>query len=72
MLVVDSEGDKDLPGQAIQLFDALQCSKEYMLFTGEEGAEEHCQMGAIMISSERILNWLEEALRKGRRAKDES
>jgi len=30
----------------------------------EEGAEEHCQMGAIMISNERILNWLENALLK--------
>lgn len=64
MLVVDSEGDRDLPGQAKQLFEALRCPKEYMLFTKEEGAEEHCQMGAVMISDERILNWLETALMK--------
>ena len=64
MLVVDSEGDKDLSGQAKQLWKALQCPKEYMLFTKEEGAEEHCQMGAIMISNERILNWLDDALLK--------
>ncbi len=63
LLVVDSEGDKDLPGQAKHLFNALRCPKEYMLFTAEEGAEEHCQMGAIMISGERILDWLEDALR---------
>lgn len=62
MLVADSEGDKDLPGQARQLYNALQCPKKYMLFTKEEGAEEHCQMGAIMISGENILNWLENKL----------
>ena len=59
MLVVDSEGDKDLPGQAKQLYNALTCPREYMLFTKKEGAGEHCQMGAIMISNEKILNWLE-------------
>ncbi|MBN2018542.1 MAG: alpha/beta hydrolase [Candidatus Cloacimonetes bacterium] len=60
MLVVDSEQDHDLQGQAKQLFDVLTCDKEYMLFTTEEAAEEHCQMGAVMISGERILNWLDD------------
>ena len=64
MLVVDSEGDKDLPGQAKQLYKALKCPKKYMLFTKVEGAGEHCQMGAMMISNEKILNWLEETLLK--------
>jgi len=59
MIVVDSEEDKSLPGQAHQLFEALNCPKEYLLFTKEEGAAEHCQMGAVMISTERILNRLE-------------
>jgi len=64
MLVVDSEGDNDLPGQAGELYEALECPKEFMLFTEKESAEEHCQMGAIMISGERILNWLDENLMK--------
>ena len=59
MLVVDSEGDKDMPGQAPKLFEALQCPKDFMLFTREEGAEEHCQMGAMLISNARILDWLD-------------
>lgn len=63
MLVVDSAGDKDMPGQAIKLYRALKGPKEYMLFTAEEGAEEHCQMGAGFISSERILGWLDKNLR---------
>ena len=64
MLVVDSENDKGLPGQAKQLYDALSCPKEFMLFTGEEGAGEHCQVGGYMISNERILNWLVGAFRE--------
>ena len=64
VLVVDSEGDKDLPGQAKQLFNALKCPKKYLLFTVDEGAGEHCQMGAMMISNEKILNWLEDKLLK--------
>lgn len=63
MIVADSQEDKSLPGQAKQLYDALKCPKEYMLFTTEEGAAEHCQMGAVMISGERILNRLEEILK---------
>ncbi len=57
-LIVDSECDKDCPGQAKQLFDALQCPKKYMLFTKGTGSEEHCQMGAVMASNEKILNWI--------------
>ncbi len=62
MLVVDSENDKALPGQAKPLYDALRCPKEFMLFTAEEGAGEHCQVGGYMVSNERILNWLEKTL----------
>ena len=59
MLVVDSEGDKDMPGQAKQLYDALQCPKDFMLFQKEDGAEEHCQVGAAYFSNARILDWLD-------------
>lgn len=62
VLVVDSEEDKDMAGQARKLYRALCCPKDYLLFTVKEGAEEHCQMGAQMISSERIFNWLDENL----------
>ena len=61
-LVIDSEGDKSFPGQAKKLFDALKCPRKWMLFTAEEGAEEHCQVGAALLSTMRILDWLEEAL----------
>lgn len=63
MLVVDSEDDKDMPGQSKMLYDALKSPKEYLLFTREEGAEEHCQIGAPIISNARILDWLDDAMK---------
>jgi len=68
-LIVDSEEDKDMPGQAKKLFAALRCPKDYMLFTREEGAEEHCQMGAVILSNARILDWLEDIMTKSKAAK---
>lgn len=61
-LIIDSEADHSFPGQAKPLYDALTCPKTWMLFTAEESAEEHCQIGAALISGERILNWLEDTL----------
>ncbi|MBP7864906.1 MAG: hypothetical protein KA419_03070 [Acidobacteria bacterium] len=63
LLVVDSAEDKDLPGQAPKLHEALKCPKTFLLFTKEEGAEEHCQMGALLISNAKILDWLDTVLK---------
>ncbi len=62
MLVCDSQDDTQMTGQARKLYDALEGPKDYFLFTREEGAEEHCQMGAMNISSARILGWLDRTL----------
>ncbi len=59
-LIIDSESDQSFPGEARKLYDALTCPKTWMLFTAEEGAEEHCQIGAGLLSGEKILNWLED------------
>ncbi|MBU4231538.1 MAG: alpha/beta fold hydrolase [Proteobacteria bacterium] len=69
MLIVDSEEDKDMPGQAPKLYDALKSQKHFIMFTKEEGAEEHCQMGAILISNARILDWLDDIMMKGKAGK---
>ncbi len=69
MLIVDSEEDKDMPGQAPMLYDALKSQKHFIMFTKEEGAEEHCQMGAILISNARILDWLDEIMMRGKAGK---
>jgi alpha-beta hydrolase superfamily lysophospholipase len=61
-LVVDSDDDQFVPGQARQLFEALRCSKTFMSFTRKDMASMHCQMGALAISNQRILDWLDEHL----------
>lgn len=58
-LVIDTENENFFKGQAKHLYDALKCKKDFLLFTAEEGAEEHCQVGAKLIASERIFNWIE-------------
>lgn len=59
-LICDSESDDLMPRQAKELYEHLKCPKKYMLFTSNEGAGEHCQMGAISLSNQRILDWLDE------------
>ena len=61
-LIVDSENERSFRGQSRRLYDALTCPKEFMLFTADEGAGEHCQMGAAFFSDERICGWLEKTL----------
>jgi len=59
-LVCDSETDRSVAGQAEKLYDHLTCTKEYMLFTSEDAAEEHCQVGASALSHQHIFDWLDE------------
>lgn len=62
-LVLDAEKDDSFPGQPPKVYDALTCPKKYILFTVEEGAEEHCQCGAPSLSNQRIFDWLDEILK---------
>lgn len=59
-LVLEAEKDDSFPGQPKRVYDALKCPKKYILFTAEEGAEEHCQCGAAALSNQRIFDWLDE------------
>ena len=62
-LIVDS--DKEMPvfqGQAQQIYDHLTCPKTYMLFTAAEAAGPHCQSGALLLSTQRIFDWLDKTL----------
>ncbi|MFL6510097.1 MAG: alpha/beta hydrolase family protein [Nitrososphaera sp.] len=63
-LVLEAEKDDSFPGQPKKVYDALTCQKKYILFTSEEGAEEHCQCGASALSNQRIFDWLDETLAK--------
>jgi PGF-CTERM protein len=64
MLVVNSNQDKVAGSyeQAKKLYEVLKSPKTYLEFTEAEGAGEHCQMGAVMIMNEKILNWLDERM----------
>ena len=62
VFVIDAENEQAFRGKAQILFDALKCKKTWMYFTKEEGAEEHCQVGAGLLSSQRIFDWIDETL----------
>lgn len=63
-LVIDSEGDTMIANQAKPLYDALTCPKTYMVFTAKEGAQLHCQVGALNQMSRRVYDWLLDAYAK--------
>ena len=48
-----------MKGEPQRLYDALTCPKEFILFTAEEGAGLHCQMGAMLLAHQRIFDWLD-------------
>jgi pimeloyl-ACP methyl ester carboxylesterase len=62
MLVVDSESDLFMRGQARKLYEALTCPKDFLLFTRAQAAQAHCQAGALAFSNEAIFNWLDKVL----------
>ncbi|MBN2025229.1 MAG: alpha/beta hydrolase [Actinobacteria bacterium] len=61
-LVIDSDNDTSMKGEAQRLYDALTCPKDFILFTTEEGAGLHCQMGAMLLAHQHIFDWLDETL----------
>jgi pimeloyl-ACP methyl ester carboxylesterase len=65
-LVLEGEKDDSFPGQPKKVYDGLtsipSSHKKHIIFTEEEGAEEHCQSGASAITNQRIFDWLDETL----------
>jgi pimeloyl-ACP methyl ester carboxylesterase len=62
-LVMEAEADMFLSGQPQQIYDALKAPKHLAKFTSEDGAENHCQSGALAYKDEVVFNWLDETLR---------
>ena len=62
MLITDPEGEQFFPGQARKLYDALQCPKQIVHFTREQGADQHCEVAAPGYRDYCIHNWLDETL----------
>ncbi|HXT91101.1 MAG TPA: prolyl oligopeptidase family serine peptidase, partial [Trebonia sp.] len=59
VLVTDPDHEQFWPGQSRELHDKLPAGKTLIRFTGEEGAESHCEPAANGIRGERIFDWLD-------------
>ena len=58
-LVMDSENESFSKGQAKLLYNALQCSKTYVLMTDAQGAGEHCGGTSTAQVTQIALDWLD-------------
>ncbi|MGE0243804.1 MAG: alpha/beta hydrolase family protein [Nitrososphaeraceae archaeon] len=65
-LVMEAERDESFPGQPEMVYDSLiGCStKKFLKFTEEEGAEDHCHVGALSLANQRIIDWLDDTTTK--------
>lgn len=61
-LVIDSEQEGFFAGQPKKLFDRLTCEKTLMHLPISQALGAHCQAGAESAGSQRIYDWLDEAL----------
>ena len=62
-LVIDAEGDMFFKGQPQELYDVLRAPKKLFEFTSEDGAENHCQSGALAHKDQVVFNWVDETLK---------
>ncbi|MGW4248910.1 alpha/beta hydrolase family protein [Nocardia sp. NPDC004722] len=61
-IVFDAENDLFFQGEAPRVYEALTCEKELITGTAAEGAGEHCHAGAMVLTHQRMFDWLDEAL----------
>lgn len=59
--VNEAENDRRRGGGR-ELYNALQCPKEYVLFAASEGAGEHCEAGAREVFFQKMFDWLDPIL----------
>jgi len=59
-LICDGEDEMPaLKGQSMALYKHINAPKKFLLFHSSEGAGLHCQIGASLLSHQRILDWLD-------------
>jgi alpha-beta hydrolase superfamily lysophospholipase len=63
-LVCDAEND-DISAYSKAFFDLLRCEKDYLRFTADEGAGEHCVSGNRALFHERVFDWLDAHVARG-------
>jgi pimeloyl-ACP methyl ester carboxylesterase len=59
--VDEAENDRRRGGGR-DLYDALRCPREYVLFAESEGAGEHCEAGARQVFFQKVFDWLDPIL----------
>jgi pimeloyl-ACP methyl ester carboxylesterase len=62
-LVMEADGDQFFRGQPEHVFQALTAPKTFARFGVEDGAENHCQSGALAYKDEVVFNWLDDTLK---------
>ncbi|KAL6875358.1 Alpha/Beta hydrolase protein [Trichoderma longibrachiatum] len=60
--VADAENDELLPGQARGLADAVGELATYHLFSAEDGAGEHCSIGAAVLQNQVVFDWFQDVV----------
>jgi pimeloyl-ACP methyl ester carboxylesterase len=63
-LVCEAEGDHFFAGQPERLYEALTCPKTLLRFSAEDGAEEHCHYGALLLFNHQVFSWLDATLER--------
>lgn len=62
-LILHGEKDHFIPREQVDMFyAALKASKTLRVFTEEEGAEEHSQLGNLALLHQVLFDWLDEML----------
>ncbi|MCV7420570.1 alpha/beta fold hydrolase [Mycobacterium yunnanensis] len=62
-LVMEADGDQFFRGQPERVYQALTAPKTFAAFHEEDGAENHCQSGALAYKDEVVFNWLDDTLK---------
>ncbi|TFB04323.1 hypothetical protein CCMA1212_003861 [Trichoderma ghanense] len=60
--VADAENDDLLPRQAKGLADAVGELATYHLFSAEDGAGEHCSIGASVLQNQVVFDWFQDVV----------
>lgn len=69
-LCLSSAGeDEEIQNQTKEFFDALQCPKQFRLFTVADGADAHCQVNNLTLAYQVVFDWLDEVFTNPKEAK---
>ncbi|WP_422743451.1 alpha/beta hydrolase family protein [Mycobacterium sp. WMMD1722] len=62
-MVMKADGDLFFKGQPEHVYDTLTAPKTFVAFHEEDGAENHCQSGALAYKDAVVFDWLDDTLK---------